>query len=87
MPDFTEEIGSQQFYLVADPDDTSPAAQLVSENESSVLWSVAQDGTVTAKAFVPTTKPTVTGSKGGNAALTSLMTALVALGLVTDTTS
>jgi len=32
-------------------------------------------------------KPTVTGAKGSNAALTSLMTALVALGLVTDTTS
>lgn len=35
----------------------------------------------------PVAKPTVTGSKGANAALTSLMTALVALGLVTDTTS
>jgi hypothetical protein len=33
------------------------------------------------------TKPTVTGSKGANAALTSLMTALAALGLVTDTTT
>ena len=35
----------------------------------------------------PVVKPTVTGSKGANAALTSLMTALVALGLVIDTTS
>jgi hypothetical protein len=35
----------------------------------------------------PVAKPTVTGSKGANAALTSLMTALVALGLVLDTTS
>lgn len=33
------------------------------------------------------TKQTVTGSKGANAALTSLMSALVALGLVTDTTT
>lgn len=32
-------------------------------------------------------KPTVTGSKGANAALTSLMTALSNLGLVTDSTS
>lgn len=32
-------------------------------------------------------KPTVTGAKGGNAALTSLIAALVALGLITDTTS
>jgi hypothetical protein len=35
----------------------------------------------------PAVKATVTGSKGANAALTSLMTALVGLGLVTDTTS
>ena len=33
------------------------------------------------------TKPTVTGSKGGNAALTSLLTALAALGIVTDSTT
>lgn len=32
-------------------------------------------------------KPTVTGSKGANAALTSLIAALVSLGLITDTTS
>lgn len=32
-------------------------------------------------------KPTVTGAKGGNAALTSLMTQLAALGLVTDSTT
>lgn len=35
----------------------------------------------------PVVKQTVTGSKGSNAALTSLMAALVALGLVTDSTS
>lgn len=35
----------------------------------------------------PAAKPTVTGSKGANAALTSLMAALVTLGLVIDTTS
>ena len=35
----------------------------------------------------PVAKQTVTGSKGANAALASLMTALVALGLVIDTTS
>jgi len=36
---------------------------------------------------VPSTKPVVTGSKGGNAALTSLMSALSTLGLVADSTS
>ena len=35
----------------------------------------------------PTTKPTVTGSRGGNAALTSLLTALATLGLITNSTT
>ncbi|MGW1609399.1 hypothetical protein ACWCQZ_08375 [Streptomyces sp. NPDC002285] len=34
-----------------------------------------------------TTKPVVTGSRGGNAALASLLTALATLGLVTDSTT
>ena len=34
-----------------------------------------------------TTKPTVSGAKGGNAALTSLISTLSALGLITDSTS
>jgi len=35
----------------------------------------------------PTTKPTVTGSRGANAALASLLTALAGLGLLTDSSS
>lgn len=35
----------------------------------------------------PVTKPTVSGAKGGNAALTSLITALASMGLITDTTT
>jgi hypothetical protein len=35
----------------------------------------------------PITKPTVTGSRGGNAALASLLTQLAALGLVVDSTT
>lgn len=35
----------------------------------------------------PTAKPTVAGSKGGNAALASLLTALATLGLLTDSTT
>ncbi len=35
----------------------------------------------------PTTKPTVTGSRGGNAALASLLTALATLGWITDSTT
>lgn len=35
----------------------------------------------------PTTQPTVTGSRGGNAALASVLTGLAAMGLVTDSTT
>jgi hypothetical protein len=35
----------------------------------------------------PISKPTISGSRGGNAALTSLLTALANLGLVTDSTT
>ena len=35
----------------------------------------------------PATKQTVTGSRGGNAALNSLCTALAAIGLITNSTS
>ena len=38
-------------------------------------------------AATPIVKPTVTGSRGGNAALASLLTALAALGLITNGTS
>lgn len=36
---------------------------------------------------IPTTKPNVTGSRGGNAALASLLTSLAGLGLITDGSS
>jgi hypothetical protein len=35
----------------------------------------------------PVSKPTITGAKGGNAALTSLLTALANEGLITDSTT
>lgn len=38
-------------------------------------------------ATAPAAKPTVTGSKGANAALTSLLTGLAGLGLLTDSSS
>jgi hypothetical protein len=37
--------------------------------------------------IVPSTVPAVTGSRGGNAALASLLTALAGLGLITDKTT
>jgi hypothetical protein len=36
---------------------------------------------------VPISRPTVSGSRGGNAALASLLTALSTYGLVTDSTT
>lgn len=36
---------------------------------------------------VPATPPTITGSRGGNAALASLLTALATLGVITDNTT
>ncbi len=38
-------------------------------------------------AATPVAKPTVTGAKGGNVALTSLLTALANLGLITDSST
>lgn len=45
------------------------------------------DFTITKDTMYPTSKPTVTGSKGGNVALTSLIATLVDLGLITDATT
>jgi hypothetical protein len=51
---------------------------------------VESDGTQSLVGFFGATavaKPTVTGSRGGNAALASLLTALASLGLITDSSS
>ena len=45
------------------------------------LWTPGFNGTA------PTAKPTVTGSRGGNVALQSLLTALNSMGLITDSTT
>jgi hypothetical protein len=50
-------------------------------------FSVDPSGALTAQSFTPNTKPTISGSRGGNAALASLITALAGLGLVTDSTT
>ncbi len=61
---------------------------------SSLLWeelwvnNVRANGTgVAFNGTAPIAKPTVTGSRGGNAALASLLTQLAALGLITDSSS
>lgn len=48
---------------------------------------VRATGAVKATSFVANPKPTVTGSRGGNAALASLLTELAALGLITNSTT
>jgi hypothetical protein len=55
-----------------------------------VAFRASTSGSAPTLAFyntAPIAKPTVTGAKGGNAALTSLITALANLGLITDSTS
>jgi hypothetical protein len=57
-------------------------------NSSFMAWSVpVLFATVGFNGATPGAKPTVSGAKGGNAALASLLTALAAYGLVTDTTT
>ena len=48
---------------------------------------VRVNGPIGFNSTAPITKPTVSGAKGSNAALASLLTALAAYGLVTDTTT
>lgn len=57
-------------------------------NELQVSGDLNLDGTnLGFYGATPGPKPTITGSRGGNAALTSLLTALATLGLITNNTS
>ena len=49
--------------------------------------SVRLNGTVGFNNTAPIARPTVTGSRGGNAAVASLLTQLAAYGLITDSTT
>lgn len=68
----------QQRQLIDDP---QQAHQVVSAGVSALESKVGQLQKLT------TNPPTVTGSKGGNAALTSLLAALVGLGIIKDGTT
>lgn len=59
----------------------SPTTKLDVHGNAVFTGSVGFNGTA------PVAKPTVTGSRGGNAAVASLLTALASLGLITDSTS
>ena len=60
---------------------------LVIQNNAGVLKLGGTGGSVGFLGAAATARPAVTGSRGGNAALASLITALATLGLVTDSTS
>lgn len=55
-----------------------------SDTASFIEWNATGLGFYGA---APIAKPTVTGAKGGNAALTSLLAQLALLGLITDSTT
>jgi len=48
---------------------------------------IALQADVNTRFTTPSTPPAVTGSRGGNAALASLLTTLATLGLITDNTT
>lgn len=61
---------------------------VVVANELQVVGDVNLDGTnLGFYGATPGAKPTITGSRGGNAALGNLLTALATLGLITNSTS
>jgi len=66
---------------------SSDNALQVQNTASTVLFKIRSDGLIAFFGGTGSLKPTVTGAKGSNAALGSLMTALAGLGLVTDSTT
>lgn len=83
--DATNGIGGD-VYLVAGAGGTAGNIILVDGLGGIPLW-VDSAGGIGFFSATPVTKPTVTGSRGGNAALASLLTALANLGLVTNSTT
>ena len=85
--------GTATVALSVTGDSHSSFIQSWTPNGGSPTMAVAHDGSLFLGANIgfygttPQPQPTVTGSKGGNAALASLMTALSGLGLVVDSTT
>jgi hypothetical protein len=83
----TESISCSEFVtLVSDPGGSSFFR--VSGNDVTISGEIGLEGT--ALGFFgtsPQAKPTITGSRGSNAALASLLTALANMGLITNSTS
>ena len=77
---------ANSFLMIARPTGTYGTISLIDPTQGIMIG-----GTATAKlgfnAATPIAKPTLTGAKGSNAALTSVIAALVNYGLVIDTTT
>jgi hypothetical protein len=54
---------------------------------TTTLGTTSHTGNIGFNGTSPISKPTVTGAKGGNAALTSLLTALASYGLIVDSST
>jgi hypothetical protein len=63
------------------------AAVSISTTSTHVLNSLTVDGNVGFHGTSPVAKPSIAGSRGGNAALADLLTKLAATGLIADTTT
>ncbi len=65
----------------------SAASTLKTDTAFEVGTALKVDGNAGFFGTTPTTKPTITGSRGGNAALASFLTGMSGLGLLTDSTT
>ena len=74
-------LGNSSTYLPGSTSGTLSAGGVLVDTSSMNIGPVGFQGNS------PIAKPTVTGSKGANAALTSLLTALASYGLIADSTS
>jgi hypothetical protein len=66
---------------------TTNEVQLIAGTTAPAPLVRASEGKLAFNNTAPIAKPTVTGSRGGNAALASLLTALANYGLITDSTT
>lgn len=81
--------GAQFGFIVVQPEGAPSVLRLdvLGKGNGGVKISAGVSDPIGFFGGTPVGKPTVTGSRGGNAALASLLSQLAALGLITDSTS
>jgi hypothetical protein len=90
---FPRESGRVRFHLTNATDASRTVRGTLSANDSAgerdcIMWEASGSATMVGfQGTAPIVKPTVTGSRGGNAALASLLTALANYGLIVDSSS